>query len=248
MRCRRRCVRHGILQLRHGRGEARHETLRCREWLLRLAPAPAGSYRPFPVFVSDIAGRFPAGQHPCGFDYAVLDAEGAPRAVDGAEHALWWSDASGIPPGNGIALRDSQRAGEDPDLPGLDCLRSLWEGDSESARHVREGIAATRAALPREHLPMIIVHGRDDGLIPMAFSSTPYVQMLRAADRDVTYWQVTDAQHFDAFLAFPDYARRYVPLLPQVHAALDAVWAHLENPAVALPADAVLSPTHGKAD
>ncbi|MDF1483555.1 IS3 family transposase, partial [Extensimonas sp. H3M7-6] len=25
MRCRRRCVRHGILQLRHGRGEARHE-------------------------------------------------------------------------------------------------------------------------------------------------------------------------------------------------------------------------------
>jgi hypothetical protein len=63
MRCRRRCVRHGILQLRHGRGEARHETLRCREWLLKLAPAPAGSYRPFPVFVSDIAalktGRFP---------------------------------------------------------------------------------------------------------------------------------------------------------------------------------------------
>ena len=40
----------------------------------------------------------------------------------------------------------------------------------------------------------------------------------------------------------------YVPLLPQVHAALDAVWAHLENPAVALPAGAVLSPTHGKAD
>ena len=193
-------------------------------------------------------GRYRFGQHPCGFDYAALDAEGAPRAGDVAERALWWSDASGIPPGNGIALRDSQRAGEDPDLPGLDCLRSLWEGDSESARHVREGIAATRAALPREHLPMIIVHGRDDGLIPMAFSSTPYVQMLRAAGRDVTYWQVTDAQHFDAFLAFPDYARRYVPLLPQVHAALDAVWAHLENPAVALPADAVLSPTHGKAD
>ncbi|EKT4076761.1 hypothetical protein FOB57_15480 [Stenotrophomonas maltophilia] len=50
-------MRHGILQLRHGRGEARHETLRCREWLLRLAPAPAGSYRPFPVFVSDIAEK-----------------------------------------------------------------------------------------------------------------------------------------------------------------------------------------------
>ena len=62
MRCRRRCVRHGILQLRHGRGEARHETLRCREWLLRLAPASTRSYRRFLIFASDIAaGRVETG-------------------------------------------------------------------------------------------------------------------------------------------------------------------------------------------
>ena len=185
-------------------------------------------------------GRFPAGQHPCGLDYLLLDTEAAPRNSNTVERALWWSDASGIPPGNGIALQDANRHGEDADLPALDCLRTLWEGDSDAARRVREGIAATRAELPRAGLPMIIVHGRDDGLIPMALSSTPYVQMLRAADRQVTFWQVPNAQHFDAFLAFPDYARRYVPLLPHVHAALDAVWAHLENPAMALPGDEVL--------
>ena len=187
-------------------------------------------------------GRFPAGEHPCGFDYALLDANGAPRNADAAERASWWSDASGIPPGNGIVLRDPNRAGDghagdDPDLPGIDCLRVLWEGDSEAARRVREGVAATRAAVPRADLPMIVVHGRDDGLIPMAFSSTPYVAMARAAGRQVTFWQVPRAQHFDAFLAFPDYAARYVPLMPHVHAALDAVWAHLENPAVPLPGD-----------
>lgn len=187
-------------------------------------------------------GRFAAGEHPCGFDYALLDAEGAPRAASPAERAMWWSDASGIPPGNGIALRDPNRAGDDPDLPGIDCLRALWEGDSDTARRVREGVAATRAAPPREGLPVIVVHGRDDGLIPMAFSSAPYVAMARAAGRRMTFWQVSRAQHFDAFLAFPEYAARYVPLMPHVHAALDAVWAHLENPAMPLPGDHVLPP------
>jgi hydroxybutyrate-dimer hydrolase len=116
----------------------------------------------------------------------------------------------------------------------VECLRALWQGDSDAARRVRDGIAATRAAPPRAGLPVIVVHGRDDGLVPMAFSSTPYVAMARAAGRDVAFWRVAKAQHFDAFLAFPDYGRRYIPLLPYVHAALEAVWEHLENPATGL--------------
>ena len=53
------------------------------------------------------------------------------------------------------------------------------------------------------------------------------------------YWQVRNAQHFDAFLGFPAYGARYAPLLPYVHAALDRVWAHLEGQG-SLPADAVI--------
>lgn len=180
-------------------------------------------------------GRFAAGAHPCGFDYVLLDEHGAPRASTRPERALWWSDASGIPPGNGIVLRDPNRTDVDPDLAGLDCLRRLWTGTDAAAQRVQDGIAATRAWPPRAGLPVVIVHGRDDGLIPVAFSSAPYVAMARAAGRAVTYWQVPKAQHFDAFLALPDYGRRYVPLLPQVHAALDAVWAHLDDPGTPIP-------------
>ena len=86
---------------------------------------------------------------------------------------------------------------------------------------------------------MIVVHGLDDGLIPPAFSSAPYVAMAKAAGRDVRYWQVRNAQHFDGFLALPDYGARYVPLLPYVYAALDRVSAHLDSGAP-LPADAVI--------
>lgn len=180
-------------------------------------------------------GRFAAGAHPCGYAYRLLDETGEPRPSTAAERALWWSDASGIPPGNGIALFDPRHGGDDPDLAGLDCLRELWTGDTEAAQRVREGIAATRAGLPRAGLPVVVVHGLADGLVPVSFSSTPYVAMAQAAGRPVSYWKVPDAQHFDAFLALPDYGRRYQPLLPKVHAALDAVWAHLDDPATPIP-------------
>jgi hydroxybutyrate-dimer hydrolase len=119
----------------------------------------------------------------------------------------------------------------------LRCLRGLWTGDGEAARRVRAGIAETRAGPPRAGLPVTIVHGVNDGLVPVAFSSAPYVAMAHAAGRDVGFWRVANAQHFDAFLQLPPMGARYVPLLPYVYAALDRTWAHLYNGAP-LPGDA----------
>ena len=89
----------------------------------------------------------------------------------------------------------------------------------------------TRASAPRAGLPVVVIHGTDDGLVPLAFSSAPYVAMARAAGRDVRYWQVRNAQHFDGFLALPHMAAAYLPLLPYVYAALDRVDAHLDGKA-----------------
>ncbi|MFN7137126.1 MAG: 3-hydroxybutyrate oligomer hydrolase family protein [Thermomonas sp.] len=104
----------------------------------------------------------------------------------------------------------------------------------------RQGIAETRAAPPRAGLPLVVVHGSDDGLVPPAFSSAPYVAMAKAAGRDVRYWQVRNAQHFDAFLGLPHMAAAYLPLLPYVYTALDRVDAYLDGKA-ALPEDAVIA-------
>ena len=112
---------------------------------------------------------------------------------------------------------------------------------------MRTGIAETRAGLPRAGLPVIVLHGTDDGLVPQAFSSAPYVAMAQAAGRDVRYWQVRNSQHFDAFLGFPQYGAVYLPLLPYVYEALDRVDAHLDGKG-ALPVDAVIAtvPRAGK--
>ena len=191
-------------------------------------------------------GRYPHDAHPCGYRYAATGADLAPRAATAAERAAWWADASGIPPGAGIGIVDPQPAG-DLGLTGLRCLRDLWRGDGTDARRVKVGIEATRAAPPRAGLPVVVIHGTDDGLVPQAFSSAPYVAMARAAERDVRYWQVRHAQHFDAFLGFPQYGAVYLPLLPYVYEALDRVDAHLDGKG-ALPADADIAtvPRAGK--
>ena len=177
-------------------------------------------------------GRYRVGEHPCGYSFAAQNPDLSARVA-------WWSDASGIPPGVGVHIIDDKLALPDFTLPGLLSLRALWDGEGADAERVRKGIAETRAGLPRAGLPIIVIHGTDDGLVPAVFSSAPYVRQAKSASRDVRYWQVRNAQHFDAFLGLPDYAARYVPLLPYVYAALDRVWAHLDDGA-ALPADALI--------
>jgi len=172
--------------------------------------------------------RTGVGNMPCGFRFDAHDAAGKARAPTLSERAAWWADASGIPPGAGVFL-DETVAGDatDPTLRGLRCLRALWTGDDAQARTVRGSVAATAAQLPRKDLAVWVIHGREDGLLPMAFNSDAYVAWLRANGREPVYWPIPHAQHFDAFLALPAFGDRYVPLLPYGYAALDRMWRHL---------------------
>ncbi|MEG1680208.1 MAG: 3-hydroxybutyrate oligomer hydrolase family protein, partial [Stenotrophomonas sp.] len=193
-------------------------------------------------------GRYGVGEHPCGFNFAAQNPDFSPRAAKAVERAAWISDGSGIPPGAGVGLLDSKVALPDLTYAGLKCLRGLWDGQSEDAKRVQAGIQATHAGLPRKGLPVMVVHGADDGLIPPAFSSAPYAAAAKAAGREVSYWKVQNVQHFDGFLGLPDYGSRYLPLLPYVYEALDRVQARLDK-GTALPADAVIAttPRAGKA-
>ncbi|MDX1549744.1 MAG: 3-hydroxybutyrate oligomer hydrolase family protein, partial [Lysobacter spongiicola] len=170
--------------------------------------------------------------------FAAQGADGTPRAATAAERAAWAAEGSGIPPGAGVGIIAAEGDPARP-LAGLQCLRALWGGDSVEAQRVREGIAAARAAAPRNDVPITVIHGLDDGLIPEAFTSAPYVSAARAAGADVRYWQVRNAQHFDAFLGLPAYGAHYLPLLPYVYEALDRTWAHLQEEAP-MPGDAVI--------
>jgi len=174
--------------------------------------------------------RAPADAMPLGYRYAVRDAQGAAVSATPAEAALWWSDSSGIPPGNGVMLLDPP--GDEGRMAGLLGLRALATDDAT----VRAAIAATRALRPREGLPILLLHGLDDGLVPEWTNSAPYAAFAREHGARLGYWRIARAQHFDAFLGNPALAARYVPLMPQAYAALDAMLAHLRE-GKALPGD-----------
>ncbi len=164
---------------------------------------------------------------PCGFHYAATGAHGAPGVAPETVRAGWWADASGIPPGNGIGLFGGTDHTADPTLQGAWCLRALWEDTDPSTQALRDGVAATTVKLPRPSLPLWVVHGASDGLLPTSFTSEPYVDWLRSNGGHPLYWKVPHAQHFDAFLALPGFGDQHVPLLPYGYAALDRLWAHI---------------------
>ncbi len=219
--------------------------MRAKGWTDEALQAGALSvgfdlWRSVVVTYASAYGRYGIGAHPCGYAFSAQNPDFTPRAATADERNVWWADAAGIPPGNGVGIVDTKLAPPDFTLPGLQCLRDLYTGQGADADRVRAGIAETRAAMPRAGLPVLVVHGTDDGLVPPAFTSAPYVAAARAAGRDqVRYWQVRNGEHFDAFLAFPAYGARYAPMLPFVYAALDRVDAYLDGKA-ALPADAVI--------
>jgi len=187
-------------------------------------------WRAFAVTYASAYMRSAFGRMPGAFRFVARDAQGRPCAPPPAERAAWWCDAAGIPPNAGVFIDEPaalQAPPGDPTLPGQQRLRDLWtNGNVESVR-LRASVAAAAVALPRAELPVFVVHGVEDGLIPAAFASDAYVTWLRANGRAPRYWPIAHAQHFDAFLALPGFGERYVPLLPYAYAALDRVWAHV---------------------
>jgi len=225
----------------HAQARAALAHLRAQGWQDAALRSAALStvldlWRSLAVLYAAAHTRSGSGPMPGGYQYAALDGLGHPAPASELVAATWWSDAAGIPPGQGVALVDTRQAAPDLHAPGLLALRALWSGTDAAARALRAGADATRGAAPRSGLPVIIVHGAEDGLIPAAFSSAPYVAQARAAGAQVSAWTVSPAQHFDAFLGLPGMAQTHVPLVPYVHRALDHLWSHLVH-GVALPGD-----------
>ena len=226
--------------------QSAYRTLRASGWTDQALRAGSISvafdlWRAVAVTYASAYGRYPVDAHPCGFRFSATNPEGTPRRSTATERASWSSEAAGVPPGSGVGIIAPAGDPEKP-LGELGCLRALWDGQGADTERVREGIRAVQVTAPTRGLPVMVIHGLDDGLIPPAFTSGPYVAAARAAGSNVHHWQVANVQHFDAFLGLPAYAGTYLPLLPYIYEALDRIWAHLESGAP-MPADAVIATT-----
>lgn len=110
---------------------------------------------------------------------------------------------------------------------------------------VRAGIAEVVLNGNLRGKPTIIVSGRSDALVPVnnnARAYAAYNKVVEGAASKLRYIEVTNGQHFDAFLPFSGFDTRFVPLHPYFNQAMDAMYAHLKSGA-ALPASQVVRTT-----
>ena len=184
------------------------------------------------VYASAYA-RLPPWQPPCGVGFAATDADGRVRALNDAEAASLWADGNGIPPTMSIALvsrgADGERRAANsgsaaealafaPDrilAHAPAALAALPPGRSELLAAVRAGQDEVVMTARLGNRPVMIFHGRADGLIPVNHSSRAYYainQRDRGGRDELKYYEVEHGNHFDAVLALPGFANGYVPL------------------------------------
>jgi hydroxybutyrate-dimer hydrolase len=197
------------------------------------------------VTYANTYGRFSVADNLCGFSFAGVDATNAPAPAAAAAIAGIFGNGNGVPPTAGLQIINNNSLGgarahlaslsangsADFAADGALCLRRLWTGNDADAARVQAGVAEVYRGANLRGKPAIVVHGRSDTLVPVNFSSRPYVlrnALVEGAASNLRYVEVTHAQHFDAFLGFAGYDTRFVPLNLYFNRALDAMWAHLK--------------------
>ncbi len=220
-------------------------------------------------------GRFKVTDNVCGYSFANTDAAGNVTAQVPTTQAGLFATGNGVPPSSGInivyndsvggakldflAVSPSSRAA-DFALDGALCMRSLVTGVDAAtgaaltgtmktwSDRVRAGIQEVQLTANLRGKPTIIVAGRNDTLVPVNHAARAYFgknQIVEGSASKTRYIEVTNAQHFDTFIAFGallGYDTRYVPLHVYFVRAMDSMWNHLKGGAP-LPASQVVRTT-----
>jgi hydroxybutyrate-dimer hydrolase len=214
---------------------------------------------PVTLTYANAYGRFSVKDNVCDYSYSATSAAGVPVAASAAALATSFGTGNGVPPTIGINIVNNLSAGgplldalsvsagavQDYNAAGALCLRELAIGSSAAALRVQAGVKEVLRTGNLQGKPAIIVHGRDDTLVPVNFTSRPYFglnKIVEGSKSKLSYIEVANAQHFDAFLAFPGYPQRLLPLHRYFVQAMDLMYANLKSGA-ALPASQVVRTT-----
>ena len=221
---------------------------------------------PVTMAYANAYGRFSVADNLCGYSYAGVDAAGKPAPLAAAALAQVFGTGNGVPPMSGIQIINNLSPGGplrdaislspstnalDFNADGARCLRNLWTGADANAARVKAGVNEVLRNGDLHGKPAIIVHGRTDTLVPPAFTSRPYFglnKIVEGGNSKLSYIEVTNAQHFDAFIdnaLLPGYDSMFVPLHHYFFQALDRMYAHLTTGAPLPPSQVVRTTPRG---
>ncbi|MEO8752653.1 MAG: 3-hydroxybutyrate oligomer hydrolase family protein [Casimicrobiaceae bacterium] len=226
--------------------------LRAAGWLadsnLVLPTMYTQGVPPIPMTYANMYGKFSVADNICGLSFGATDATGKPSAIAAASLAQVFGTGNGVPPTATINIINNNNPSgplnspisvspstgvQDYNFDAALCHRNLWTASDAFALRVQAGVKETLRTGNLRGKPAIIVHGRADGYIPVNMNSRPYYgtnKLVEGAASKLSYIEVTNAQHFDAFIDnvfLPGYDSGFVPLHYYFIKAMDSVWANL---------------------
>ena len=213
-------------------------------------------YAGFAYLYANAYGRFSVVKNLCGYSYAATIEDNQPSAKMLSDLADDFQSSSGMPPssgtylinnhgndGDGINFRHSVDINGNLDgyLEGALCLRRLATGTTgvtintgnpltgtelQDYQLVQEGIKSVLAHGNLQGKPTIIVHGRDDAVAHVNFTSRLYYALSNKTNKNnkLVYIEVKNAGHFDNFNDDDN-----VPLHYYFSQAMDRMYDHLKN-------------------
>ena len=253
-----------------GQADEALDTLLAAGYLSESIPLFAthftSTYAPVVASFANEYGRFSVKDNLCGISIAATDAAGKPAPSAAAALAQIFGTSNGVPPTSVFALINNLSVGgavntlisvspstgvQDYNIDAGLCWRNLWVGSDAFAQRVQSGVRETLRTGNLRAKPTIIVGGRADTQIPVNFNARPYYglsKLVEGAQSKLTYIEVTNAQHFDAFIdspAFPGYDSAYVPLHYYFIKSMDALYANLTSSAPLPPSQVVRTVARG---
>ncbi|GJH20483.1 D-(-)-3-hydroxybutyrate oligomer hydrolase [Caballeronia novacaledonica] len=238
-------------QLHQAGYETDSDTLHAPMWDSQAVPAVAVTYADAYMTASVLDNL-------CNFSFgttnAVTGAAGVAPLV--SPMPTLFGNGNGVPPTNGINLvynagttgaADHRLATPDASYAGAACLRSLWTNGNAT---MVGSVNAIRVNANLRGKPAIIVQGRADALVPINHASRPYLGANRVAEGNnsqLSLYEITNGQHFDAFLSVAGFDTRFIPVHYYNIQALNLMWNHLKNSAPLPPSQVVRTVARGGA-
>jgi hydroxybutyrate-dimer hydrolase len=227
--------------------ETDSDLLQASMWDSQAVPAVAVTYL-------DAYTKSSVGDNLCGYSFGTTNAQGAAGVLPAVSPMTSiFGLGNGVPPTNGINLVynlppsgfDHRLATADASFSGAVCLRGLWTGGDT---RVQTNVNAIRVNANLQGKPAIIVQGRSDTLVPVNHASRAYLAMNSLSEgskSQLSFYEITNAQHFDAFLSVAGFDTRYVPLQYYNLQALNLMWSHLKSGAALPPSQVVRTVPRG---
>ncbi|HET7730587.1 MAG TPA: 3-hydroxybutyrate oligomer hydrolase family protein [Usitatibacter sp.] len=199
----------------------------------------------------------------CGYSFGAAPVAGVPPPLPATNAAQIFGTGNGVPPTAGLVIINNNSVGgaatdaasitpstgrADLNIDGAICLRNLFTSpNGAAAAQVRASIEEIKVRGNLRGKPAVIVHGRSDTLVPINHTSRPYYALNKQVDAasKLAYYEVTNAQHFDGFLALGGYDTRLVPLHRYFIQAVDIVYNHLRSGTAIPPSQVVRTVPRG---